>query len=91
MVHHIVSLLLALSLCLLLPAAPAAAEPPTPSLFVKKVDNLPEDFIFGLDASSVLAEEASGVVYRDVEGNPADVFQVYGTDSCNDHYIEEKA
>ena len=32
-------------------------------VYVKKIDNLPEDFIFGLDASSGLAEEASGVKY----------------------------
>ncbi len=39
----------------------AAAE--ESSLYVKKVENLPEDFIFGMDISSVLAEEASGVKY----------------------------
>ena len=44
-------------------------------LFVKKVDNLPEDFIMGMDASSVIAEEASGVKYYDFDGQEQDVFQ----------------
>ena len=45
------------------------------SLFVRRVENLPEDFILGVDASSVLAEEASGVVYRGFDGRPQDVFR----------------
>ena len=70
-------LALLLLLCLLCPpGAPAAAEAAPSPLFVQKVENLPEDFIFGMDASSVLAEEASGVIYRDAEGHPADVFRV---------------
>ena len=32
-------------------------------LYVKKVENLPEDFIMGMDASCVPALEASGVKY----------------------------
>ncbi len=53
------------------------------SLYVKKVDNLPEDFIFGMDASIVLAEEASGVKYYDFDGNEADVFQVMADAGIN--------
>ena len=45
------------------------------SLYVKRVENLPEDFICGMDASSVPAEEASGVVYRNFAGAEQDVFQ----------------
>ncbi|MBR5730858.1 MAG: arabinogalactan endo-1,4-beta-galactosidase, partial [Firmicutes bacterium] len=33
------------------------------SLFVRKVDNMTDGFILGMDVSSVLAEEASGVKY----------------------------
>ena len=33
------------------------------SLYVKKVENLPDDFILGVDLSSVIAEEQSGVRY----------------------------
>jgi arabinogalactan endo-1,4-beta-galactosidase len=46
------------------------------SLYVKKVENLDNDFIMGMDASSVIAEEDSGVKYYDYEGNEADVFEV---------------
>ena len=45
-------------------------------LYVKKVEDLPEDFIMGVDASSVIAEEESGVKYYDFDGNEADVFSV---------------
>ena len=43
-------------------------------LFVKKVENLPEDFIMGMDASSVIAEEQSGVKYYNFAGEEQDVF-----------------
>ena len=51
-----------LALCLCLPVF-AGAEGASEGLYVKKVENLPEDFIFGMDISSVLAEEESGVKY----------------------------
>ncbi len=46
------------------------------SLYVKKVENLPDDFIFGMDASCVPALEKSGVKYYDFDGKEADVFKV---------------
>ncbi len=51
------------------------AEPFPTSLHVKKVEDLPEDFIFGMDASSVIAEEQSGVIYRGFDGEEQDVFK----------------
>ncbi len=42
---------------------------------VEKVEGLKEDFIMGMDASSVISEEQSGVVYYNFEGEPQDVFQ----------------
>ena len=68
------SMFLLLSLLLALPMA-AGAEEDSP-LYVKKVENLPDDFIFGMDVSSVLAEEASGVAYYGFDGQPADLFRV---------------
>ena len=44
------------------------------TLYVKAVEDLPDGFIFGMDASSVIAEEESGVVYRGFDGEPQDVF-----------------
>ena len=79
------------------PTAPPA-EPPTdptgPSyipdakiegsdLYVKKVDNIPHDFIMGMDASSVIAEEASGVKYYNFEGQEQDVFQTLAESGIN--------
>ena len=72
--------LMALSLCL---PAFAAAEGGADTLYVKKVENLPEDFIFGMDVSSVLAEEASGVKYYDFDGNEADLFQILADNGIN--------
>ncbi len=53
------------------------------SLFVKKVENIPAGFIMGMDASSVISEEKSGVVYRDFDGNEADVFAVLAANGIN--------
>ena len=36
---------------------------------VEKIKNLPEDFIMGMDISSVMSQFASGVTYKDFEGN----------------------
>ena len=72
--------LMALSLCL---PAFAAAEGGADTLYVKKVENLPEDFILGMDVSSVLAEEASGVKYYDFDGNEADLFQILADNGIN--------
>ena len=73
--------LLILSLLPLLPFAAGAEEACT--LYVKKVENLPEDFIFGMDVSSVLAEEASGVKYYDFDGNETDLFRILADNGIN--------
>ena len=52
-------------------------------LYVKKVENLPEDFIMGMDASSVLSEEASGVKYYNYNGEEQDVFQTLAEAGVN--------
>lgn len=53
------------------------------SLFVRKVENLPEDFILGMDASSVPSLEAGGVKYYDFDGNESDVFSVLSENGIN--------
>ena len=53
------------------------------SLYVKKVENLPEDFMLGMDISSVIAEEKSGVKYYDFDGNEADLFTVLASSGVN--------
>ena len=52
-------------------------------LYVEKVENLPEDFILGMDASCVPALEAGGVVYRDHEGNEKDVYEILRYNGIN--------
>ena len=76
-------ILLALSLVLSLFSFPVAAEEAASSLYVRKVENLPEDFIFGMDISSVLAEEASGVRYCDFDGKETDLFRILADNGIN--------
>ena len=78
MKHFFLLLLLAALLASL--ALPAAAEE---ALYVKKVENLPDDFIFGMDVSSVIALEASGVRYYDFDGSEADLFRVLADSGIN--------
>ncbi|MFE5407900.1 glycosyl hydrolase 53 family protein [Microbacterium sp. NPDC056569] len=61
-----------------LAAAPAAAAdgPADAGITVPKVENLPADFLSGVDVSSAIALEESGVVFRDAAGQPADLFDV---------------
>jgi arabinogalactan endo-1,4-beta-galactosidase len=46
------------------------------TLAVRKVENLPEAFILGMDVSSILAEERSGVKYFDFDGTERDLFAI---------------
>lgn len=57
-------------------AAVAAAEPVDAGITVPRVENLPDDFIGGVDVSSVLSLEESGVVFRDSDGTPGDLFEI---------------
>ncbi len=53
------------------------------TLTVKKVENLPDDFIFGMDASCVPSLEASGVKYYDYNGEEKDVYQILAESGVN--------
>ena len=93
-----ISFLLALTLILsmLLSAcapgeeAPASSNPvaeesgvSSDSLYVKKVENLPEDFIMGMDASCVPALEAGGVKYYDYDSTEKDVYEILSANGIN--------
>ena len=66
-----------LILCLLVSCAQAeGSEAMQSTLYVRKVENLGDDFVLGMDASCVIAQEMSGVIYRDYDGSPRDVFEV---------------
>ena len=53
------------------------------SLYVRKVENLPDDFIMGMDASCVPALEASGVKYYDFDGTQKDVYEILSDNGIN--------
>ena len=49
---------------------------PEPSINIQKIEGLSEDFIRGVDISSIISLEQSGVKFYDVWGARADVFKV---------------
>ena len=53
------------------------------SLYVKKVENLSDDFIMGMDSSCVPALEASGVKYYDFDGTEKDVYEILSENGVN--------
>lgn len=53
------------------------------SIYVRKVENIDDDFIMGMDASSVISLEQSGVKYYDYDGNEADVFKTLAQSGVN--------
>ncbi|MDR2348630.1 MAG: glycosyl hydrolase 53 family protein [Bifidobacteriaceae bacterium] len=77
--------------CLLAAAWPAAAMttatggdgPVEAGLYVEAVEGLPEDFWMGVDISTILSLEASGVVFRDAAGEPADIFDLLAEAGVN--------
>ncbi len=46
------------------------------TLPVRKIDGVTDDFILGMDISSLLAEEASGVRYYDFDGREVDLLEL---------------
>jgi len=60
----------------LAPAAVSVDGPVEAAITVPRVENLPDDFIGGVDVSSVLSLEESGVVFRDAQGAPGDLFEI---------------
>lgn len=61
-----------------MPAAAVAddTEPVEAGIFVAKVEGLPDDFVHGVDVSTVLSLEQSGVTFYDTAGEEADLFAV---------------
>ncbi|GIG55282.1 glycosyl hydrolase 53 family protein [Demequina activiva] len=58
-------------------------EPVEAGITVPKVDGLSDDFMNGVDASSILSLEESGVTFRDFDGAEADVFDVMASAGVN--------
>jgi arabinogalactan endo-1,4-beta-galactosidase len=64
-------------------AQAANTAPVRAGITVNKVDGLSPDFALGVDVSSVLSLEESGVVFRDDAGRPADIFAVLAHHGVN--------
>lgn len=58
-------------------------KPVESSIYVEKIENLSEDFIRGVDVSSVLAEEQSGVKYLNFDGEEQDIFLTLAQSGVN--------
>jgi len=63
------------------PTLPTAEE--KSSIYVQKIDGISPDFIKGMDISSLLVEEASGVKYIDAEGNESDLMKILADSGVN--------
>ncbi|HAS32076.1 MAG TPA: arabinogalactan endo-1,4-beta-galactosidase, partial [Microbacterium sp.] len=64
-------------------ATAAADEPVEAGITVPVVEGLSADFMNGVDASSILSLEESGVTFRDFDGEEADVFDVFADAGVN--------
>ena len=53
------------------------------SLYVRKIENLNDDFILGMDASSVISLENAGVKFYDYDGKENDVFNTLAKSGIN--------
>ncbi|MED3647064.1 glycosyl hydrolase 53 family protein [Halalkalibacterium halodurans] len=51
------------------------SDPVEADIFVERVDGIPDDFMKGVDISSIIALEQSGVTFYDDHGNVQDIFQ----------------
>ncbi len=63
------------------PQMPSGTE--DSSIFVQKIDGIGDDFIRGMDVSSLLVEEESGVKYYDAEGTEQDLFKILADAGIN--------
>ena len=65
------------------PTVSEASQVTSDTLYVQKVENLPDDFIMGMDASCVPALEAGGVKYYDYDGTEKDVYEILSENGIN--------
>ncbi len=60
-----------------------AGKMPAGEIYIEPVEGISDDFIRGMDASSVLVEENSGVKYYNFDGEEQDVFQTLAEGGIN--------
>ena len=56
---------------------------PEAEIYIEPIEGLSEDFVRGMDISSLISEEASGVVYYDEKGKEADLLEVLADAGLN--------
>lgn len=71
-----------LVLCTLLPMA-AAADHSADEIYVEPITFQRPDFIKGMDVSSVIALEQSGVRFKNAQGEPEDLFKILSDHGVN--------
>jgi len=64
-------------------AAQYGGAAPESTLFVKKIGNLPDNFMMGADVSTVLSLEKSGVKFYDFDGKEQDLFLTLAQNGIN--------
>lgn len=52
-------------------------------IYIRKIENIDDDFIMGMDLSSIISLENSGVRFYDYEGNEADIFETLSKSGIN--------
>lgn len=52
-------------------------------IFIEPIENISDDFIRGMDVSSVIAQEESGVVYYNEQGEQEDLFRILADAGVN--------
>lgn len=62
---------------------PLPSQAEESSIYVEPVEGMTDEFIRGMDASAVLSEEKSGVVYYNEKGEVQDVFQTLAEAGVN--------
>ncbi|WP_175638074.1 glycosyl hydrolase 53 family protein [Metabacillus schmidteae] len=60
-----------------------SSEPVEADIFVEKVDGLSDDFIKGVDVSSLISLEESGVTFKNEAGEQQDIFQTMNEAGVN--------
>lgn len=63
------------------PKLPTGVE--AADIFVEPIEGISDDFMRGVDISSVLSEEESGVVYKNAAGEEEDIFKILADNGVN--------
>jgi arabinogalactan endo-1,4-beta-galactosidase len=58
-------------------------DPVEADIFVERVDGISEDFIKGVDVSSIISLENSGVTFKNEAGEPQDIFKTLADSGVN--------